>query len=70
MAMERIGADDIGIGCRGGGCGFCKVKVVSGDYRTGKMSIAKVSAAEQARGYALACRLYPLGDLLIEAEKL
>jgi hypothetical protein len=30
------------------------------------MSTAKVTAADQAQGYALACRLYPLNDLLIE----
>ncbi|KHS43827.1 MULTISPECIES: 2Fe-2S iron-sulfur cluster-binding protein [Novosphingobium] len=66
FAMERSGLDEIGVGCRGGGCGFCRVRVVEGKYRTGKMSTAKVTAADQAQGYALACRLYPLNDLLIE----
>lgn len=66
IAMERSGVDEIGVGCRGGGCGFCRVRVVEGKYRTGKMSTAKVPAADQAQGYALACRLYPLNDLLIE----
>ena len=41
------------------------VRVVEGNYRTGKMSTAKVSAEDQANGYVLACRLYPLKDLLI-----
>jgi ferredoxin len=66
IAMERSGGNDIGVGCRGGGCGICVVRVVEGEYRTGKMSTAKVSVADQAKGYALACRLYPLNDLLIE----
>ena len=68
IAMEMSGARDIGVGCRGGGCGFCRVRVVEGNYRTGKMSTAKVSAEDQANGYVLACRLYPLKDLLIEVE--
>lgn len=66
LAMERCGSDDIGVGCRGGGCGFCRVRVVEGQYRTGKMSAAKVSVEEQAAGYVLACRLYPMGDLTLE----
>ncbi|QGN54003.1 2Fe-2S iron-sulfur cluster-binding protein [Novosphingobium sp. Gsoil 351] len=66
LAMERCGADDIGVGCRGGGCGICRIRVVDGDYRTGKMSAEKVSDADRAAGFALACRLYPADDLLIE----
>jgi len=65
-AMERCGEHDIGVGCRGGGCGICKVRVIDGDYRTGKMSTAKVSEIEREAGYALACRLYPESDLSIE----
>lgn len=68
IAMERCGASDIGVGCRGGGCGMCRVRVVAGDYRTGKMSTAKVSETEREAGYALACRLFPASDLLIEVE--
>jgi ferredoxin len=68
IAMERNGADHIGVGCRGGGCGYCRVRIAEGAYRTGKMSISKVSAADQSVGYALACRLYPLEDLVIEVE--
>lgn len=68
IAMERSGCDDIGVGCRGGGCGFCRVRVVEGHYRTGKMSAAKISPEERAAGYVLACRLYPSGDLTIEVD--
>lgn len=66
LAMERCGANDIGVGCRGSGCGICRVRVVGGLYRTGKMSAEKVSRTDQTAGYALACRLYPISDLLIE----
>ena len=66
IAMEQFGSSAIGVGCRGGGCGFCLVRVVEGEYRTGKMSTAKVSVADQAKVYALACRIYPMDDLVIE----
>lgn len=62
-AMHAQGRGVIPIGCRGGGCGICKVEVVEGTYVTGKMSRAKVSEAEQARGIVLACRLSPQSDL-------
>lgn len=65
IAMERCGADDIGVGCRGGGCGICRIRVVNGDYKTGKMSAERVSQADREAGFALACRLFPTGDLLI-----
>lgn len=68
IAMERCGIDDIGVGCRGGGCGICRVRVLQGPYATGKMSSAKVSNTDREAGYALACKLYPAGDLLIEVE--
>lgn len=32
------------------------------------MSTAKVSETEREAGYALACRLFPASDLLIEVE--
>jgi len=68
LAMERCGAGDIGVGCRGGGCGICRVRVVEGDYRTGKMSAAKVSDSDRQAGYALACRLFPAEDLVIAVD--
>jgi ferredoxin len=66
-AMECLGRRHIPVGCRGGGCGVCKVRVLSGDYRTEKMSRACVSLEEQGQGYALACRLFARGDLHLEA---
>ena len=66
LAMERCGSSDIGVGCRGGGCGSCRIRVVDGDYRTGKMSTAKISETEREAGFALACRVFPVSDLLIE----
>lgn len=68
IAMERCGVEDIGVGCRGGGCGICRVRVAKGAYRLGKMSANKVCEEERLAGYALACRLFPQDDLLIEIE--
>jgi ferredoxin len=53
------------IGCRSGGCGVCRVQVLSGRVRAEKMSLRHVNAAERAAGYALACRIYPESDLLV-----
>lgn len=57
---------EIPVGCRGGGCGVCRVRVVEGDYRTRRMSRKHVSEAEEADGLALACRLIPTSDLVVE----
>lgn len=54
------------VGCRQGGCGACRVRVISGEYTTDKMSRAHVTEEELAQGYALSCRLYPASDLVIE----
>ncbi|MGB1563488.1 MAG: 2Fe-2S iron-sulfur cluster-binding protein [Sinimarinibacterium flocculans] len=64
--MEQLGRKGIPVGCRGGGCGVCKVRVVSGEYSTGCMSRAHISPEERAEGYALACRLYPKSDLEVQ----
>jgi len=61
-AMERQGKGCIPVGCRGGGCGLCKVRVVAGRFEHGPMSCRHVGADERRHGLALACRLFPLGD--------
>jgi ferredoxin len=64
-SMECLGRRGIPVGCRGGGCGVCKVRVTQGRYRTEKMSRAWVTREEEASGHALACRLFPQGDLKV-----
>lgn len=64
-AMAATGGRGIPLGCRGGGCGVCKVQVLSGRYHACKMSRACVSADEEARGTVLACRITPLTDLSV-----
>lgn len=68
MAMEKLNQRAIDVGCRGGGCGLCKVKVLQGEYQTKRMSKAHISEEEAALGFALACRLMPLSDLELESD--
>jgi ferredoxin len=66
-AFERSGGGSVRIGCRNGGCGVCRVRVLDGKVRAEKMSSRHVNADERAAGYALACRIYPEGDLIVAA---
>ncbi len=56
----------IPVGCRGGGCGVCRIRVISGDYEAKKMSRKHVPEQDQAEGVALACRVYPRSDMSVE----
>jgi ferredoxin len=67
-AFERRGqAMAVQVGCRNGGCGVCRVRVLDGQVRAEKMSLRHVNADERAAGYALACRIYPASDLIVAA---
>lgn len=65
-AMEQQHQRCVPVGCRGGGCGLCRVQVLSGEFDCGRMSARHVSAEARARGEVLACRLFPRSDLAIE----
>lgn len=67
-AMEQQGLKCVPVGCRGGGCGFCKVTVLSGEYECGKMSKIHVPPEARERGQVLACRIYPLTNLTVECR--
>lgn len=66
-AMEGAGCHGIAVGCRNGGCGACKIQIQSGQFVTRKMNRAVVSAEEETAGHVLACKTYPLGDLVVHA---
>lgn len=66
QGMQSVSKRGIPIGCRGGGCGICRVRVLRGHYHCQKMSQGHVNEQEQADGLALACRLYPESDLDVE----
>ncbi len=58
--MLRLGRRGIPVGCVGGGCGVCKVRILEGAVtRLGPISRAHVSPADEARGCTLACRVAP-----------
>lgn len=61
--MEVLGRRGIPVGCRGGGCGVCKVAIHSGSFEARKMSRDCVSAEEEASGVVLACRVFPRGEM-------
>lgn len=68
MRTFRLGVpmlNAIPVGCRGGGCGICRIQVTSGDSHAEKMSIKHVSEDDRSTGIALACRVYPRSDLRI-----
>lgn len=65
--MVRLGRKGIPVGCVNGGCGVCKVRVLSGSVRTlGPVSSAHVTAQERANGYTLACRVAPTEAVRLE----
>ncbi|WP_142804838.1 2Fe-2S iron-sulfur cluster-binding protein [Tepidiphilus sp. J10] len=65
--MCRLGRRGIPVGCLGGGCGVCKVKVVRGEVASlGPISRAHVSEEEERQGYTLACRAAPKGAVILE----
>ncbi|NKB35719.1 MAG: 2Fe-2S iron-sulfur cluster binding domain-containing protein [Gammaproteobacteria bacterium] len=66
-AMEKLGRSGIPIGCRGGGCGVCRVQVLGkGQYHTGKMSREQVPADDEKKGICLACKLIPESNLRLK----
>ncbi|EXF43946.1 oxidoreductase FAD-binding subunit [Pseudomonas sp. BAY1663] len=66
QAMEQQQLHCLPVGCRGGGCGLCKVQVLSGEFDCGRMSSRHVPEQARVRGQVLACRLFPRSDLAIE----
>jgi ferredoxin len=59
----------IKVGCKGGGCGICKIKVLEGDVERGISSRSVLSPEEIEQGYALSCQAQPKSDVVITYEK-
>ncbi len=55
-------------GCKNGACGSCKVKVVDGPMRQGPHTPKALTEDDIAKGGALICCGYALGDMTIEAR--
>jgi len=64
-AILRSGAKVV-FGCRGGGCGTCKMRLISGQVEYGRCSAAVLSHEEKATGAFLSCQARPLSDLTVE----
>lgn len=62
-ALARSGRRGIPMGCRGGGCGVCKVKVLQGEYSKKPMSRSHISENDEAEHEVLACCIVPQTDL-------
>lgn len=56
------------VGCRRGGCGICRARILQGEYRVSPMSRDHVSAEDQAAGVVLSCAIYALTDLTLRLE--
>lgn len=65
--MELLGRRGIPVGCRGGGCGVCKVRIERGRVKIGKMSREHISEKEVKEGVVLACRAHPLTTIELRA---
>ncbi len=66
LQSARRMAVKIPFGCCNGGCGMCKIKVLAGDYRLGLSSKAVLPDDIRKEGYALACKTYPLSNMVVE----
>lgn len=65
-AMKHSGSGPVVSGCFGGGCGVCKMKVLSGDYEVvQKMSREHVSDLKEH--IVLICCIVPRSELVITA---
>lgn len=56
-------------GCMGGGCGVCKMRLVSGQLDYGRYSVAVLSEEERRQGFFLSCQAKPVSDLTIQLIK-
>lgn len=62
-AAEHNSQKSIKTGCRGGGCGICKVRIINGKYEKKVMSKAHIGDFENNNNIVLACRVFPLSDM-------
>jgi CDP-4-dehydro-6-deoxyglucose reductase, E3 len=64
-AILRSGAS-VMFGCRGGGCGTCKMRLTSGQIAHGRPSAAVLLEEEKNGGWFLSCQARAVSDLTIE----
>ena len=65
-AMIRAKKGPVTHGCHGGGCGICRLRIVSGKYeKVKRMSRAHVSETEEKTGIVLLCCVQPRSNLIV-----
>lgn len=64
--MMQLGKKGIPVGCRGGGCGVCKISILSGTYESKKMSRDRITEQEEEASTVLACRVFPRSDIRLQ----
>ena len=64
-SMVRSNIKRIPSGCHGGGCGVCKIRILAGQYETGKMNRNVLTIEEEREGFSLACKTFAEEDLEI-----
>lgn len=64
VALERAGLK-IHTACRSGSCGFCRVKVLKGEYFVCPQNDGR-RAADRDFGYVHACSAYPTSDMTVK----
>lgn len=57
-------------GCKDGACGTCRGKLLEGTLLHRRHSSSALSAADEAKGFALFCSAFPQNDIIIEAREL
>jgi CDP-4-dehydro-6-deoxyglucose reductase len=67
-AILRSGAR-VYYGCTGGGCGVCKMLLLSGQLDYGRYSVSVLSEEERRQGFFLSCQAKPVSDLTIQLIK-
>jgi ferredoxin len=56
----------VAFGCRGGGCGTCKMLAIAGQVDHGRCSTAVLPEEERTAGWFLSCQACARSDLTIE----
>ena len=64
VALERAGMK-IHTACRGGFCGYCRAKILSGEFYVCPINDGR-RGADKDFGYVYTCSTYPLGDVKIK----
>ena len=64
-AILRSGAS-VAFSCRGGSCGTCKMRVISGRLEHGRCSAVVLPEEERESGWFLSCQARVLSDATVE----